>query len=114
MPTPALPRLPLPAMIQSLKLKKLMTWIGIGVTAVLTAFVWLPVAMAMLITKCTEVVGSWRWWQAYYGKWQYHEQEAMKGREDSRRHRAMMWLLAAPFWLPFVVFLAWELLKTDG
>ena len=87
--------------------------IAAGIVALLSA----PFVLLVALTKGMEAVGRWGWWRAYWGRVQWHDNQALQcgTHQWGKRwgHRAMMWLLGAPIWVPLVALMLWCLGKTD-
>jgi hypothetical protein len=91
-------------------LESLWRWLGGAAVALLAA----PFVLLIGLTKLTDRIGAMPWWQRYWGRVQWHDDEARKSIGAKRwKHYAMMWLLGAPVWVPLIWLALWGLGKAD-
>lgn len=87
--------------------------INSGIYGALIALVAAPVLLVVGLTKCLVAVERAGWWQWYWARVQWHEQEARKCATWQRGkrwgHYAMMWMLGAPVWGPLILLALWLL-----
>jgi hypothetical protein len=91
--------------------------INSAVYAAIIAVLAAPFVLLVAFTKSIEAVSRWGWWQAYWGRVQWHDDQARqcgtKQRAKRWGHYAMMWLLGAPVWVPVILLALWGLEKAD-
>lgn len=91
--------------------------INSAIYAAIMALFAAPFVLLVAFTNSIEAVSRLGWWRAYWGRVQWHDDQAQKcgTRQRAKRwgHYAMMWLLGAPVWVPLVLLALWGLEKAD-